>query len=259
MEKILILGGGYGALRYLESLIWDTEKEITICGFEIQGKSKVLSLEMGLPWLAFDKLNINIINDFSCIIVALPPEVKRRCIEKLTEMRYINALILEKPLCIQEEDLLWYMQELPRMERCAVVCQRDYEEYMYYWKDTGSVEILYPSFNMDDKFNKWHMLPHILSLLYTIGGEIPNIKKIKKNYYKGLWCESDISIQFVSHDVKECLTICGKSFPAVKYREKNILIVDRVMCYSQYETQRNLEKAFAVTQAIIYLNEEDNN
>ena len=89
--------------------------------------------------------------------------------------------------------------------------------------------------------------------------EIPNIKKIKKNYYKGLWCESDISIQFVSHDVKECLTICGKSFPAVKYREKNILIVDRVMCYSQYETQRNLEKAFAVTQAIIYLNEEDNN
>lgn len=28
---------------------------------------------------------------------------------------------------------------------------------------------------------------------------------------------------------------------------------------SQYETQRNLEKAFAVTQAIIYLNEEDNN
>ena len=168
MEKILILGGGYGALRYLESLIWDTEKEITICGFEIQGKSKVLSLEMGLPWLAFDKLNINIINDFSCIIVALPPEVKRRCIEKLTEMRYINALIIEKPLCIQEEDLLWYKQELPRMERCAVVCQRDYEEYMYYWKDTGSVEILYPSFNMDDKFNKWHMLPHILSLLYTL-------------------------------------------------------------------------------------------
>ena len=44
MEKILILGGGYGALRYLESLIWDTEKEITICGFEIQGKSKVLRL-----------------------------------------------------------------------------------------------------------------------------------------------------------------------------------------------------------------------
>ena len=48
MEKILILGGGYGALRYLESLIWDTEKEITICGFEIQGKSKSVEPRNGI-------------------------------------------------------------------------------------------------------------------------------------------------------------------------------------------------------------------
>ena len=46
--NIMIIGGGYAAQRYVESLIWD-DNEIIMVGFGIEGKTKKLCEAFKLP------------------------------------------------------------------------------------------------------------------------------------------------------------------------------------------------------------------
>ena len=60
--RVLIMGGGNAALRYTESLIWDKEISLTLCGFNVLGKTKKLSESFGLEYIDYNLLSNKNIN-----------------------------------------------------------------------------------------------------------------------------------------------------------------------------------------------------
>lgn len=250
--KVLIIGGGSSARRYVESLFWQDDIAITICGMGILNYSYELSKNYGLNFINFSNLsNINI-NDFSCIIVTLPPEVKRKYVSFIIEkLKYTNALILEKPLCISLNDLEYYKSLLRNVRSCSVVCQRDFDLETYKIQQERNYNIFFPTFTSDTDFNMIHMLPHVLSWLYTTKCEPICLERSGTNKYIGNWGESPLFIEFVNNSISNNVIINNSIYPKVQFRELNNKILRRIINYEQKDSTLDLKKAFYISSIII--------
>ena len=251
-SKILIIGGGRAARRYVESLFWNSD--ITICGIGVLNCSHKLSEQYNLDFVSFYDMTQKFINSFSCVIVALPVEVKIRYVKHIIEeLHYNNTLIIEKPLCINSDDLKSYKLLLKGFKRCSVVCQRDFDLQTYNIHNESQFNILFPTFTKDTKFNLIHMLPHVLSWLYTTKKENISIKQERDNKFVGYCGKTFVSIEFVPHKITRDVIINNIEYPKVQYRNLNSTIVNIVENYTQKETKIDLDKAFYISSIIAKL------
>lgn len=250
--KVLILGGGYGALRFVESLIWENIFEIVLCGTEIQGKTQKMAKKYGLSYISFESLTVDIASTIDCIIVALPVQVKRKYVQYLIEdLGYRNAMILEKPLALNANDLNYYKKSLAFLNKCAIVCQRDFEIEQYSINEAENYYIKFPSNVIDENFNKEHMLPHVLSWLITNDESLNSLQHTDYNTFTCIWKGCLCTIQFVERTGKNFVSVNEIEFPNVQYRRINSKIVKSVLSYNICETEKNLRKAFKVSSLLI--------
>ena len=251
-SDILILGGGFAALRYVESLIW-TEKHISLCGTGVLKKTIELSNRFGLPYMEFKDLTPSAINGFDCVIVTLPVSVKREYVGRiLHDLQYRNALIVEKPLALDKDDILFYERTLTQLDQCAVVCQRDFFPAQYDIPVSQHYQILFPSYETDPGFNKTHMLPHVLSWLLAVDDSLTGLH-LEDGLYSGVWRGAPLTLRFVDRRHCPSATINGREYPNVQYREVNHRIVDQVLSFSKEQTLTNVRRAVKVSEIITAL------
>lgn len=253
ITNVLIMGGGEAAERYVESLIWDEGISVSLCGFSIYNKTQQISRYYNLPYLSYNMIDDVIIQKYDCIIFALPVEVKRRYIQEIVDkFNYNGAIIIEKPLAINNDDLAYYIQRLPLLEKCAIVCQRDYDLCTYKLPNEDNLKISFSSVFADMKFNTIHMLPHILSLLMVSGRQITHLKSDGDNHWVGSIVNGGVEL-LVEQGLNGQLRVNNVLLPSVQYRILNSIIVKNVCNACKGDIYTNIKRAITVSQCVISL------
>lgn len=253
-HKVLIIGGGYASIRYVESIIWDDSYKLTMCGTEIKKKTKDISAKYALPYLKFSDLTKSNINQFDCIIVALPCNIKLRYIKTIIDdFEYTNALIIEKPLTIDENEISNYQTLLSKLDKCAIVCQRDFFPELYSIPEAECFNIIWPSYDNDAIFIKRNMLPHVLSWMINIDNSISEIRMKSENTYVGKWRGRDFKIQFVERTNSLCMMVNNKVYPDFQYRKFNKEIVKLVLSSDKNISSKSINRAIKVSNLLISL------
>lgn len=255
-KEILIIGGGYSALRYVESLIWNETVSITLCGMEVKEKTRELARHFSLPYISFRSLDKSIVQRYDCIIVSVALEGKRLCLERMNDLEYGGAWLVEKPLAITTEDLNYYIKILSNKNKCAVVCQRDFLESEYFIPPAEEYRIIFPSYEKDPKFNIINMLPHIISWLISVDDSLESLCALDSSGFGGIWRGRDVVIQITDRDSVRCTVVNKTEYPNIQYRKVNSYIVEQVMNYKQEESEASLNRAVKVSKIIIQLLED---
>ena len=251
--RVLILGGGNAATRYAESLVWDSDINLTLCNMGVFNKTKELGKKLAISCIDYNSLNKNNINNYDCIIITLPPSVKRKYVESIVnDFAFKGSLILEKPLCTNRQDLIAYNDCLNKLNKVAIVCQRDFDIDNYKIQKSNLYEVNFKSITDDLEFNIINQLPHILSWFYT-NGIIFNNSKVENNQVVLTSDKSEIRINFSSKFVDFNTTINGILYGEVNYRKLNSLIVKKVLNYNKSDSIANIKKAIYVSQIIVEL------
>jgi len=250
--KVLIIGGGYGALRYVESLIWDEDFEIVLCGMEVRGKTRMLAQRYGLPYVSFGKLTEGEAASYDCVIVTLPAGVKKECVRYLMEdLSFRKALVLEKPLALDQEEMDYYEHNLTRLKKCGIVCQRDFEKDKYHIEPADEYHIMFPSNVTEEAFNMEHMLPHILSWLITEDDSLETLEHVDENTFSCIWRGTQCRIDFVPRTEDNLVLINGIEYPNVQYRRLNAQIIKKILLFEEQDTMESINKAFKVSRLLI--------
>ena len=160
-------------------------------------------------------------------------------------------MILEKPLALDSNDLDYYKKRLGILEKCAIVCQRDFDREIYTISAADSYHITFPSNVSDEKFNKEHMLPHILSWLITEDDSLEFLEDSGNNTFSCIWKGVSCKIEFVARTEKSSLLINTTTYPNVQYRRINSEIVRNILSFGIQETENNLRKAFKVSELLM--------
>lgn len=252
--RILIIGGGVAAQRYVESLIW-TKHNISISGTGVVGKSIKLSEEYNLSYLEFDSLSEKIINGFEMLIICNSLAGKFDVVSKtIKKMKYENSLIIEKPLCISKWELKNYYDLLRPIEKCAIVCQRDFDLTNYKINESDSYNVIWYSIKESLFDNIIHMLPHLLSwILLEVGNDIR--LKIIQNHLIGSVNGKKLEV-FFERSEQNSVIINGIQYISPNYRMLNSRIVEEVQSFQKKDTIENLERAMIVTKLVCELMED---
>ncbi|MCL2155493.1 MAG: hypothetical protein FWH53_07615 [Leptospirales bacterium] len=255
--KILILGGGIAAHRYVESLLW-TPHEVFICGFDIKGQSKRLSNDYSLPYTLFFDLSEYDINDFETIIACVALTDKYKIIYRLiNDLKYNNCIIIEKPLSIYMNELESYYNLLSPLKSYAVVCQRDFAASNYKILISDMYNITWLSITDDIFSNMINMLPHLLSwLILEIGDDIK--LNVVDNELHGTICNKRLYIRFEKSSNNRVI-INNTVYETPNYRLINSKVADIVYSFSKNDSIINLNRAIAVSKIVSKLVEESHN
>lgn len=255
--NIMIIGGGYAAQRYVESLIWD-DNEIIMVGFGIEGKTKELCEAFKLPYIVYDELITSVFDKIDVVIVCVPVICKYEIVKRiLIDYGYNNTLILEKPLTTTIKELDDYKKLLLEVPRCAVACQRDFLPEKYKIENADSYKIEWNSISDDLKYNIENMLPHLLSwLMLSINKEIE--VGICNKKICGKIDGKDICIDFIKAKENKVI-INGISYESPNYRMLNAKIVQSVENFTRNDTHDNVSRAINVSKIICKLMEEIKN
>ena len=177
MTNILILGGGVSAKRFIESYIYDSNLNLTICSMNICHKSKGLSQTYRLELINYSDLNKDNINKYNIIIVSIPLIGKYNVIKTIIDYGYKGYFIIEKPFSSNVEESNEQIKLLTN-NYFIVPYTRRYLNFKYEFKDNNKI--------------KWHVvktipkdkiltesIPHIIDFIqYNIGScnKIDDIK-----------------------------------------------------------------------------------
>lgn len=245
MKTIVIVGGGYGASRYVESLIWDSYYEIIICGTGYCGQSQTLSLSFGLKYIRFEDLE-NYYN-IDCVILAIPPSVRQYYVDILINVFRFNGIVIcEKPLFINGIEADFYRNVSNRL---AVVCQRDFFKGDYLIdKHQTSYSVSFPTLFPKEADNIIHVMPHILSWFSSQGISISETIRYGNNSY---YCKNEnktIDIVFYERkNDRELVCINDKPYANVNYRLCNAKIVKDIFNFQSDDFRMNITRAINVS------------
>ena len=250
MTKIntLILGGGIASRRYLESLIWDSCFDITLCGFDILYKTASLAQEFGLPYVPYSKLNHNCINQYRLIIFCLPLSVKLLYLHSILQDHFSGTVILEKPLATNLNQIHLFQDCLSYNKHIAVICLRDFLINEFYLPTGKDYHISFYSHTSDLSFNVIHQLPHILSLLIRCGHR-PIYSE--RNGTELCFSSNDNHIYVSFHSTpSHSLIVNGDALLNVNYREYNKKVIKRVLQFTDDDFVSNQNRAIQVSSII---------
>lgn len=253
--KVLVFGGGIHAHRYVESLLW-TKHEIHICGINVQGKSQDLSNQYNLPYISIGDLNINNVNDYDLFVIGIALSGKQKIIMKLiNELKYKNSMIIDKPLCINKQEMENYSGNLLRpLKSYALVCQRDFDQDYYHIEQANSYHIKWYAITDNLVHNIEDRLPHLLSwLMLEIGNNI--FLKKEHSYLSGSLNGSELIISFIKSE-NHGVEINNTWYKSPDYRSLNSKIVEKVYNFNKEDSINNMNRAIAVTKIICNLLEE---
>ena len=248
MKSIVVVGGGYGATRYVESLLWNADYKLYIGGTGYCGKSQKLSKLFGLKYIPFEELKG--LTSIDCIILAIPPSIRRHYVNLLINMfSYQGIVISEKPLFINESEAGFYDGIT---DRFATVCQRDFFKNEYLIDKQQSIyNVSFPSFFSDEMDNIVHVMPHVLSWFASQNQAISEIWKDGNNHFCGKCGHKAISIFFHKrNNSKEQVQINDVAYANVNYRLCNDKIVQDIFAFDASDFRLNISRAIEVSYQI---------
>jgi len=249
------MGGGVAAMRYIESLLF-TQHHLIVCGFGVRRKSEQLSKFYRLPFCEFSGLNEQSLSVIDLIIIATPPVVRLLVIDKLiNECNYRGAVIIEKPLAMSYNELDTIMDIIPRIKKCAVACQRDFNINCYNFIDEYASNY---SIKWGTPFEKYldnlvHMFPHLASWIMCLSNEILVINHHADNRLVGRLGSTELNVSFMQEHSNQGVSINNRIYPAPNYRLENSKIVQSVLTFTENQTQDNMKRARQVTEILISL------
>lgn len=251
-QKILIVGGGIGARRYVESLLWAPNYSIELCGVAVKHRTEVLASDFALPFITFNELTTYTLNQYSAIIFCLPPSVRCIYIQHIINLHFNGVIVIEKPLTIDQESLVLLNRLFERHRRIAVVCQRDFA-ISDYWLPLGiNYHINFYSHTKDITYNIINQLPHILSWLLCCGHDIRTIKQ-SNDTFNIETNDSVIVVQFHSNSVNRETIVNEQKFTPPNYRVMNKKIIDEILTFSECDFNSNFGRATRVSSLLIGL------
>ena len=249
MMRILLVGGGIAAERYVESLIW-TDNEVAIAGFNYLGKSKRLSEKYLIPYYDFISIDKKTLNMFEILIVCVPVEIKYSVIHRLVyEMEYRGRMILEKPFSIGIENIEKLYEVVQCLDCCIVACQRDFDMENYKINNQETYDIVWYSIKEKLYDNIIHMMPHLLSWMIVQMNCYDIDIHVDDNRIVGKIGKSAINIRFVKSE-DNYIVINERSYYSPNYRKINAIIVEKVSFWSKHQTNMNLNRAVLVSKII---------
>lgn len=254
MEKILIIGGTAHARLYVESLLF-SEYELFICGEVLSDKSNEIADEYMIHFVTFEELTSSFIRSIDLIIIATQPEKNLKIIELLlVKLNYNNTIIIEKLLGMNEDEAFQAANLLLNLEKCAIVCQRDYQLSKFSFRGSGKNKYIVSWDEPENNFleNASHVLPHLLSLLFLEFGiadvtfEIVNQTELKISHP----CTQILLRFHVIPDIKG-VEISGKFYHFPNYRILNAFIVETVEKQTKKETIESIQRGICVVNSMI--------
>lgn len=256
MIRILLIGGGVAASRYVESLIW-TSNYLAIAGFDCYGKSKQLSTFYDLPYYHFYDMEKIELNSYHLAIVCVPVEMKCRVVQWLvSEMQYRGRVILEKPFVIGVANIRNLLETIDVLDSCIVACQRDFDLENYKIPQSNEYRIIWKSINDSLHDNIVHMMPHLLSWIILELDSSDIDLHICNHAIVGTIGEKKVDICFI-YASDNYVEINGKQYASPNYRKINAQIAKIIFELSKEETKRNIERAVLVAEVISELVNEE--
>lgn len=248
MKSIVVVGGGYGATRYVESLLWNADYKLYIGGTGYCGKSQKLSEHYGLKYIPFEELKD--LTSIDCIILAIPSSIRRHYVNQLINMfGYQGIVISEKPLFINESEADFYDGIT---DKFATVCQRDFFKKEYLIDKQQSIyDVSFPSFFSEEMDNIVHVMPHVLSWFASQDQAISEIWKAGNNHFCGKCGHKSINIVFYKrNNSKERVQINDVAYANVNYRLFNNKIVQDIFTFDTSDFRLNISRAIEVSHQI---------
>ncbi len=161
--KVLILGGGNAARRYVESFIFYDDMKMTLVSFSLRNKTEALAQEFNIECFPFFMLTRENINRYDCICVCVPLNAKYKIIHHLIEkLGYVNSILIEKPLTLDFIELIGYNNLLRGREKIGIAYLRRYIDDYIEFPCYNYYDIQYSTFTDNLIYNLEHMLPHLL-------------------------------------------------------------------------------------------------
>lgn len=135
-NKILVFGGGCGAKKYLEALLFKFQKEeIILTSFDITGRTRQTATGLSLNYNNFSELP----SDLRLIIISVKPEHIYNVLYCISEKINNVPIVLDKPLAINYESAC-RIEQLCRNKKIRLYVAYNARFYSY-------------SFNSNDLFS----------------------------------------------------------------------------------------------------------
>lgn len=247
--KILIIGGGIAARRYVESLIW-IENDIAIAGVGVLGKSKILSKEYMLDYYDFNTITKACLDDFSLVIVCCALEGRINILNTLVNrLKYTGRVILEKPFALGKQNIYETKKMVSKLEYCFVVCQRDFALHEYHIYNNDSYNVIWYSITDNLQDNIVHMLPHLLSWFIVELKSDNIVLNQKEDYIYGKINNKKLKIMFEKSQ-ENYVKINDTVYKSPNYRKLNSIIVDSIFNFSKSDSVENINRAIKVSTII---------
>lgn len=247
--RVLIFGGGIAAQRYVESLMFDSDMDLTLVSFGIEHKTHSLCWRYGLRELPYADITGPEICNFHSAIVCVPLSAKFAVTERIVDLGYKGALLLEKPLCITVEEYRNYQRLLWGFGKCRVAYARDYLETNVRWIRDGASAIEWSSVFDDLEENIVHNLPHLLNWMMRAGFKDIRLQVAGSHELRGHIDSYPLKIIFERTEIPRS-TINGEAVSGVDYRKLDHAMVKSSINITQAESRQSLEQSRHIAEII---------
>lgn len=247
--KILILGGGNAAERYVESLFFNSNIEIIIVSFGIANKSQKLANKYYLRIIAFDSLNTDLLQHVDCILLCIPLSVKLYYTQRLLDMGYNGALVFEKPLALTVHEVEEYQTILTNFEKYYVAYNRDFWNYSVPWVVDGRCVIKWATVFSGIEDNIIHNLPHILNWMLKCNYSDISLSIFSEDTVVGSLDGNPLSIRFIKSKEPTHVINCVE-LPRLDYIHLNQMMINNIFQFDQTASQNSLKRSYQIAKII---------
>lgn len=250
MTNILIIGNGVHAIRYLETYLFCND--LNVYFYKYNKDSKNIINKYG----AKTESNIEEINKYDVVFLALPIDERDPFLEVLISKNYDGIILLEKPLSmnyLQAKKILIRTKNM----KLGVIYNRQFEKEIdyskLYYEDT--IIIKWPNLARDHIDPIVNTMANILDTLFIICG-YNKIKSLQIKHDEGNYIvtfrlnKSSIKIKiYDTNDDKDKIKINDKVLEWPNYFETNINIIKEILS-SDYDFESNKKKALLNAQTL---------
>ncbi len=255
LHKILILGGGVSATRFVESLMFNEKISLTIGRFSIKGKSKLLAKKYGIQCVSYN--SILDFNDYDCIVLSVPYYAKLNILQSINHSNFIGALVIEKPYALTLDDYELYHKAINGRNMIVPLSRKFYRSNNYLdviYDD--AIKIVWPLYKLDNADVYLDLLPHCINWINMLIGDIEKLQVIRTSNRLIQYRQNDIeiTIEFVDSNCCKKITVNKKEFPWIDIVATNNIIIDKIFTlksFEQGEIYEYLHKDCIVIESIL--------
>lgn len=259
-HKIVIVGGGHSAQRFVEALLFDTNLSITLTGRK-GGNAERLSKKFGLEFYPWDEFLFRVENYFqpSIVIFSTKLGTKFDLLQNLYKVGYKNSLVLEKPLSLSLEKIDSIQRLIEsRNVVCFIPFTREFsDEYKMNFKILPEEILLewpFIELGIDPLVHQGAHMMHFLAMNfeeYKI--ELKTVKREGTDYhFEGNIGDNKLICRLISDSTgKKQFALNGRSFPKINHLLAYPKMIEAIIQSSGSSSNHHIKRAIRAAKLLI--------